>query len=288
MTINPLNTRTNLSLAEWEDANRPPRQNMITRDLNLRWDLGGTVQVTVTSPDGSPRTGRFRVVGTLPFPSDFASGGLGDGAALTAGAYVAAQCPPSADPAARQRCRQAATASTTQSILVHTTPGPAGTAVLASLTQRYQGSVTTPTVPTALVSFGESANFPLLLGIVVAVCGAATLAHLLVASVARRRGESGLLKALGFVRKQLAAVVFWQAATVALAGVAAGVPLGLAAGRVIWSAFARNLGVVPVSVVPGWAIAVLAIGVLGAALAIAILPAVSASRSRPGVVLRAE
>jgi ABC-type antimicrobial peptide transport system permease subunit len=82
--------------------------------------------------------------------------------------------------------------------------------------------------------------------------------------------------------------VFWQAATVALAGVAAGVPLGLAAGRVIWSAFARNLGVVPVSVVPGWAIAVLAIGVLGAALAIAILPAVSASRSRPGVVLRAE
>jgi putative ABC transport system permease protein len=250
--------------------------------------VGGTVQVTVTSPDGTPRTGRFRVVGTLPFPSDFASGGLGDGAALTAGAYVAAQCPPSADPAARQRCRQAATASTPQSILVRAAPGPAGTAALASLTQRYQGNVTTPTVPTALVSFGESANFPLLLGIVVALCGAATLAHLLVASVARRRGESGLLKALGFVRKQLAAVVFWQAATVALAGVAAGVPLGLAAGRVIWSAFARNLGVVPVSVVPGWAIGVLAIGVLGAALAIAIVPAVTASRSRPAALLRAE
>ena len=84
------------------------------------------------------------------------------------------------------------------------------------------------------MSFGESANFPLLVAIVVAVCGIATLAHLLVVSVARRRRESGLLKALGFVRAQLAAIVFWQAATVAMVGVAVGVPLGLATGRAIW------------------------------------------------------
>jgi hypothetical protein len=58
------------------------------------------------------------------------------------------------------------------------------------------------------VSFGESADFPLLPGIVVALCGVARLAHLLVASSYRRRGERGLLRALGFVRRQLAAVVF--------------------------------------------------------------------------------
>ena len=133
---------------------------------------------------------------------------------------------------------------------------------------------------TALVSFGESADFPLLLGIVVALCGVATLAHLLVASTYRQRGESGLLKALGFVRGQLAAVVFWQAATVAVAGVAAGVPLGLAAGRLIWNAFARNLGVVPVTVLPGWLIGMLAAGVVAAALAVAVIPAVT----RPGHV----
>lgn len=74
----------------------------------------------------------------------------------------------------------------------------------------------------------------------------------------------------------------------AVAGVAVGVPLGLAAGRVIWSAFARYVGVVPVTVLPGWPIAILAVGVVAAALAIAVIPAVTAARSRPGPVLRAE
>lgn len=171
---------------------------------------------------------------------------------------------------------------------MHAVPGPAGAAALARLTRQYPGGVGTPDVPSALVSFGESADFPLLLGIVVALCGAATLAHLLVASTYRRRSESGLLKALGFVRRQLAAVVFWQAATVAVAGVAVGVPLGLAAGRLIWSAFARYLGVVPVAVLPGWLIVTLAVGVVAAALAIAVIPALTAARSRPAAALRAE
>jgi FtsX-like permease family len=250
--------------------------------------VGGTVRVTVTSPDGAPRTARFRVVGMLPLPTDFGTGGLGDGGAMTTAAYVAAQCPPAGDAAGQRRCRQAATGSAATAVLVHAAPGPAGAGALARLTRQHPGNVGTPSVPTALVSFGESADFPLLLGIVVALCGVATLAHLLVASGYRRRGESGLLRALGFVRRQLAAVVFWQAATVALAGVAAGVPLGLAAGRLIWSAFARNLGVVPVPVVPGWLIVVLSIGALGAALAIAVIPALTAARSRAGPVLRAE
>ena len=250
--------------------------------------VGGAVLVTVTAPDGTPRTGRFRVVGTLPLPTNFGTGGLGDGAAMTAAAYVTAQCPPAGDPAGQRRCRQAATAGPAEGVLVHAVPGPAGAAALAGLTSRFPGNVGAPDVPTALVSFGESADFPLLLGIVVALCGVATLAHLLVATTYRRRGESGLLKALGFVRRQLAAVVFWQAATVAVAGVAAGVPLGLAAGRLIWNAFARNLGVVPVTVLPGWLIAMLAAGVVAAALAIAVIPAVTAARSRPGPVLRAE
>jgi hypothetical protein len=250
--------------------------------------IGGTVQVTVTSPDGAARTGGFRVVGMVPLPTGFGTGGIGDGAAMTTAAYVAAQCLPVTDPASQQRCRKAAAASPAAAVLVHTAPGPAGTAALDRLTRQYSGNVTTPSAPTALVSFGESANFPLLLGIVVALCGAATLAHLLVVSVARRKGESGLLKALGFVRWQLATVVFWQAATVAIVGVAAGVPLGLAAGRLIWDAFARGLGVVPVPVVPGGLIAVLAAGVIAAALTIAVIPAIGAARSRPGDILRAE
>ena len=45
-------------------------------------------------------------------------------------------------------------------------------------------------------------NFPLILGFMLALFGVATLLHLLVVSVARRRHETGLLKALGFVRRR--------------------------------------------------------------------------------------
>jgi ABC-type antimicrobial peptide transport system permease subunit len=138
------------------------------------------------------------------------------------------------------------------------------------------------------VNFGESANFPLLLGIVVALCGAATLLHLLVVSVARRRADSALLRALGFIRRQLAAVVCWQSATVAAVGIVVGVPLGIAVGRALWRAFAIYVGVIPVPVLPGWLIVALAAGVVAAALAIAIVPALLAARPRPARALRAE
>ena len=44
--------------------------------------------------------------------------------------------------------------------------------------------------------------------------------------------------------------MLWQATTVALVGIMFGVPLGIVVGRVVWQAFATNLGAVPVAVVP--------------------------------------
>lgn len=247
--------------------------------------IGSAVQVGVTSPDGTARSARFRVVGLVSFPSDFGTGGLGTGAALTTAGYTAAQCPPST---AQPRCRRAAASRPPDEVLVHGVPGPAGSAALARHIRQYPGDASRPTVPTALVSFGESANFPLLLGGVVTLCAAATLAHLLAVSVWRRRRDSGLLKALGFVRRQVAAVVFWQAATVGVVGIVVGVPLGLVTGKVVWRVFALNAGVVAVPVLPGWLIAALASGFLVAAIAIAIVPAAAAARSRAGQVLRTE
>ncbi len=81
------------------------------------------------------------------------------------------------------------------------------------------------------------------------VFGVATMMHLLLVSVARRRRETGMLKALGFVRRQVAAAVCWQATTVTLVGIVVGVPAGIAAGKVLWRVFATNFGVVPVPVV---------------------------------------
>jgi len=250
-----------------------------------RAHIGSVVQVGVTSPDGAARSAPFLVVGLVSFPSDFGTGGLGTGAALTTAGYTAAQCPPSP---AQLKCRRAAAARLPDLVLVHAVPGSAGNAALARHIRQYPGEASRPTVPTALVNFGESANFPLLLGGVVTLCGAATLAHLLAVSVWRRRRDSGLLKALGFVRRQVVSVVFWQAATVAVVGIVVGVPLGLVAGRVVWRVFALDAGVVAVPVLPGWLIAALAAGVLVAAIAIAIVPAAAAARSPAGQVLRTE
>jgi hypothetical protein len=46
--------------------------------------------------------------------------------------------------------------------------------------------------------------------------------------------------------------------------------------------------VIPVPVVPGWLIVVLSIGAFGVALAIAVIPALTAARSRAALVPRAE
>jgi ABC-type lipoprotein release transport system permease subunit len=252
------------------------------REVGAR--IGTLVRVTAIDSGGATRAGRFRVVGLLPLPTDLGTGGIGTGAAMTTDGYAGLLCPPSP----RQAQCHTAVAHSVAAVLVHAAPGPAGSAALARHVARNQENVIKPTVPATLVNFGASAAFPLLLGGVVAVCGLAALAHLLVVSVARRRTESGLLVALGMVSRQLAAIVFWQATTVAVVAIAAGIPLGIAAGRAIWRAFAISLGVVPVPVVQAWLIVALAAGALLAANALAAVPAMSAARSRPGPLLRTE
>jgi ABC-type antimicrobial peptide transport system permease subunit len=121
-----------------------------------------------------------------------------------------------------------------------------------------------------------------------AVFGAATLTHLLVVSVSRRRREIGLLKVLGFVNRQVASAVVWQSTTLALVGIVIGVPLGIVAGRTIWRAFANNLGVVPVSIVPIWLAGALVAGVVIVANMLAIGPALLATRSKPARLLRTQ
>jgi predicted lysophospholipase L1 biosynthesis ABC-type transport system permease subunit len=90
------------------------------------------------------------------------------------------------------------------------------------------------------------------------------------------------------VRRQVAAVVCWQATAVALAGITVGAPIGIAAGRVLWRIFATDFGVVPVGVVEPVLIAALAVGVLAVANALAAVPALLAARSQPARLLRAE
>jgi hypothetical protein len=245
--------------------------------------VGGTVRVTVSDPAGHPHDARFRVIGRASLNAG--TGGLGNGAVMTTSAFLGAQCPPGRNQAACQRSVRHGMATV---VLVRAAPGAAGHTALARYIHRYRDLTSRPGRPTALVNFGQSVNFPLLFGMALSLFGAATMVHLLLVSVARRRTETGLLKVLGFVRHQVAAAVCWQATTVALAGIAVGAPLGIAAGRVLWRLFATNFGVVPVPVVPGLLLAALAAGVLVAANVLAAGPALLAVRSHPGQLLRSE
>jgi hypothetical protein len=240
--------------------------------------LGSFVHVTLRN-----RTVPFRVVSQVSFP--VIAGGivsLGTGALITIPGLYHAACPPAEEVVCRQQIRKHGN----NGILAGVASGPRGQAAISHYLNVYSSSATLRITPISLVNFGEAVNFPLIFGAMLAVFGAATLAHLLVVSVSRRRREIGLLKVLGFVNGQVASAVAWQSTTVALVGIVIGVPVGIVIGRAIWEAFAGNLGAVPVSVVPIPLLGILVAGVLVVANLIAVAPALVAIRSRPGELMR--
>lgn len=249
--------------------------------------VGSVVRVTVQAQAGGIRTASMHVVGTISSSGQFGLGGLGGGAAVTLDGYLQAACPTGPN---ASTCRRAYEKSQAVAVLASVVPGAKGQAAVAHFLRLYSGEdAKRPRVPTSLVNFGEAVNFPLILGFMLALFGAATLLHLLVVSVARRRREIGLLKSLGLVNKQVGAAVCWQATTVALVGIVGGVPLGVALGQLVWKAFATNLGAVPVATVPAWLIAVLAVGVVVVSNLLAVVPALVAARSKTaGQLLRTQ
>ncbi len=245
--------------------------------------IGSVVEVTMTTHSGTRRTEPFRVVSQNSFPQYGGFVSLGTGVLLTTTGLERAACLPGPTLAL---CHRSLGDVTKGDVRVTFVPGPRGKAALDHYVAAYSSSTSKPLTPTSLVNFGEAVNFPLIFGAMLAIFGAATLAHLLVVSVARRRREVGLLKVLGFVNRQVVSTVSCQATALAVVGIVLGVPLGVVLGRTVWNAFADNLGVVPVPVIPVVVIVVLAAGVLVGANVIAIAPALFATRSKPADLLR--
>lgn len=245
--------------------------------------VGSLVHVTVSTPSGGKRTATFHVVSQVSFPVLGGAVSLGSGAVITTAGYEDTVCSRSS---ARAACTETVFAgSNGGGMLVQMVSGPRGNAAITHYLDAYRSSTSLAVAPTSLINFGEAVNFPLIFGAMLAVVGAATLAHLLIVSVARRRREIGLLKVLGFVNRQVASAVAWQATAIALIGIIIGIPLGVAAGEAIWNAFANNLGAVPVSVVPIWLVGALVAGVVVVANLLAIGPALVATRSKPARLL---
>jgi predicted lysophospholipase L1 biosynthesis ABC-type transport system permease subunit len=97
-----------------------------------------------------------------------------------------------------------------------------------------------------------------------------------------------VLKTLGFLRRQVAATVAWQATATALTALVVGLPLGLVVGRWAWAAMAAQ-----VQASAGPAVPLLLVGAavpftLVVANALAAGPGWLAARIRPAAVLRSE
>jgi putative ABC transport system permease protein len=238
----------------------------------LHKHIGDTVDVGIYGAEAKP----MKVVGVAVTPpvgdvGQFGKGGLID--------YRSAQYLVPGAPAA-------------DTLLVRTTPGAdpeaVGHAIAARIPKDDNVEISLPTQPTDLVNFGRVQNFPLYLAILVALMAAATLAHVLVTSIRRRRRDLAILKTIGFQRGQLTWTVAWQATTLSLLALAIGIPLGVVVGRWLWTAFSDQLGILPSPAVPIAAVLLTVPATLLLANLIAYLPGRAAGRVQAATILRTE
>jgi hypothetical protein len=250
-----------------------------TRTLDrLHERVGDVIDAQV---NGTPA--RLRIVGRAIFPAfsqgSFAATDLGEGAALPGAALAASAPDPPGD--------------IYNFVLVHLAPGADRSRTAAALARSLcphaepTGCLITTQRPSEIVNYARVQNTPLILAAVLMVLAIATFVHLLATSTRRWRRDLAVVKSLGFVRGQVLAAVEWQGAALAVLALAAGVPLGVLAGRWAWTAFAGRLGVdtqpdVPIAVLLALPIMLLVAG------AAALGPGLAARRTRPAAILRGE
>ena len=164
---------------------------------------------------------------------------------------------------------------------------PASPAAISSLKQQFPGTVLPAVAPPEVRDLSGVSGLPLILAFVLMLLACGIIAHTLLTSVRRRRRDLAILKTVGFVTSQVRATVAWQATALACAGLIVGVPLGLLAGRWAWILFASQVAIVPAPVISPLTLLAIPV-VLLLANAIAAIPAWSAARTQPAVILRSE
>ena len=231
--------------------------------------IGDTVRVasTVTSSTPSPMT----VVGTTLI-NDTYEGSPGLGAVVTPEWLTQA----------------APEASTPDPYVARLEPGADRNAFRAAIESEFGSTVSSPVEQTAIRNVERIRTLPLALAAMVGVLAISSLAHAVLLSARRQRGQLAILRTLGFSRGQAAAAVRWQATVLGLAAVAIGLPLGVVVGRWGWWTVADQLGVASGPVVPLLAITVVAIAAVLVANVVAVIPAWRAARLRPAEAFRIE
>jgi ABC-type antimicrobial peptide transport system permease subunit len=86
----------------------------------------------------------------------------------------------------------------------------------------------------------------------------------------------------------VSAAVAWQATALSVLALLVGIPVGIAAGRLVWSLVANNIGVVVEPTVPWAWVGLIVPATLLIANLVAAGPAAAAARVAPSAVLRSE
>ncbi len=148
--------------------------------------------------------------------------------------------------------------------------------------------LSTPIRPAAVIDARSTRSIPTAVAMVFTAVAAVGLAFASWVSARTRRRELDVLRALGFSGRQVRRSVRVQSFATALGALVIGVPLGVVLGRTLWTAFARQLGVVSSPTIPVLLVPLTLVGAIALALLAAQLPAHLAGRSRPAAGLRME
>jgi hypothetical protein len=139
-----------------------------------------------------------------------------------------------------------------------------------------------------VVLISEADTIPGWAALALAVVASVGLAHALFTTVARRRRDLAITRALGLGPRQAAMIIVTEAMVLGVIGAVVGTVTGVVAGRAAWRAAARAVGIGPDLSVPTGVVVGVGVGVLVLAFAISVVPAWLAARSTPGDGLRAE
>ena len=149
-------------------------------------------------------------------------------------------------------------------------------------------SFTPPDLMPQVQAVKDVAALPLALSAFLAVLAVGAVGHALSIAVRRRRHELAVLRALGLTRGQSRLVIGTQATLLAVIGLAFGIPLGVALGRILWHAAADMTPLAYRSPVALLALLLIAPLALAVANLLAAWPARRAARLRTAQILRTE
>lgn len=241
----------------------------IGRVVARRLGVGVGDDLVVAGPAGARR---LRVTGLAVVPAIEGGDGVGEGGLVTSDGLRRLD-PSAGETAAGIRLRPGAS------------PDAVAQRISANTGMSVGGGVEPPGV---ILNAARARSIPYLVAAVLGVLVLLNLAHHLILSTRRRRRDLAVLRALGADGRWVTGVVHWQASLFTIVVMTLGVPIGIAAGRLVYGAFVDRIGAIGTVTLPLGFLALTLIGLIALANIVAAPSAHRARRRPPSNILADE